>query len=406
MKRVKGFFSVILFFGLIGLARLKNNSQQDLITFEVNSSENYDSCKTPNEESGECILINNCPSLFELLQKRPLTSENVKYLKRSHCGFVGKIPKVCCKTPGQETTTKKITSLIKPLTEEEENQKVGLLPDLLTCGIQSSNRIYGGEKAELDEYPWMALLEYEKANRQHGFYCGGVLISKRYVLTASHCIKGKDLPKSWKLVSVRLGEYDLDSDKDCVSNGFGKEICTDTPIDVPVEEQIPHEMYNPYDPNQYHDIALLRLSRDVKFTNYIRPICLPLADNEKNQNYTGQKLTVAGWGKTETRSESNIILKLQVPVKSHSECNSKYQEARVDLSSDQLCAGGEKGKDSCRGDSGGPLMTISTDLEGESNWFAAGVVSFGPSPCGTEGWPGVYTRVANYIPWILSKIKN
>lgn len=38
-------------------------------------------------------------------------------------------------------------------------------------------------------------------------------------------------------------------------------------------------------------------------------------------------------------------------------------------------------------------------------WYLAGVVSFGPSPCGLEGWPGVYTRMGNYVDWIESKIR-
>lgn len=36
-----------------------------------------------------------------------------------------------------------------------------LLPDKTTCGISTEARIYGGEATELDEFPWMALLEYQ-----------------------------------------------------------------------------------------------------------------------------------------------------------------------------------------------------------------------------------------------------
>lgn len=71
----------------------------------------------------------------------------------------------------------------------------------------------------------------------------------------------------------------------------------------------------------------------------------------------------------------------------------------------QLCAGGKKGRDSCRGDSGGPLMGMDVTPEGEANWYSIGVVSFGPSPCGMQNWPGVYTKVANYMPWIVGKLK-
>lgn len=75
------------------------------------------------------------------------------------------------------------------------------------------------------------------------------------------------------------------------------------------------------------------------------------------------------------------------------------------IGSGQLCAGGEKGKDSCRGDSGGSLMTVTSKRAGEVNWYAEGIVSFGPHPCGTLGWPGVYTKVSEYVDWIRRNIK-
>lgn len=206
-------------------------------------------------------------------------------------------------------------------------------------------------------------------------------------------------------MSVRLGEYNTETDKDCITNEFGSD-CAPDPVNVAVEERIAHEEYQPNDSNQYHDIALLRLKRDVSFSDYIKPICLPTSVEELKKTYLGQQLFVAGWGKTENRSESNIKLKVKVPVKDLSTCSSTYSIANVRLGSGQLCAGGEKGRDSCRGDSGGPLMTVSLDKNKDVHWFVAGVVSFGPSPCGMENWPGVYTKVSKYVNWIVSKIRS
>lgn len=36
------------------------------------------------------------------------------------------------------------------------------IPGSNACGIDSSDRIYGGNVTKIDEYPWLALLEYTK----------------------------------------------------------------------------------------------------------------------------------------------------------------------------------------------------------------------------------------------------
>lgn len=348
----------------------------------------YRTCYTPNNQNGLCIPLASCDSLYRLIQKNPLYPEDRNYLRASQCDYVQQPYVVCCpdayNTPSPPSNGESLSSL---------------LPAPGVCGTDNTNRIIGGEITKIDEFPWMALIEYSKPNNRRGFHCGGVLISDRYVLTAAHCCVGAIKQQRYVLESVRLGEWDTNTDTDCDRGD-----CSDPALDVPVEEIIPHENYNPNSKSQENDIALLRLSQSVTYTDFIKPICLP-NDSVKNKNFDGINLEVAGWGKTENVSFSNFKLKVKVPGVATERCNSVYSRHSVTLGSGQLCAGGTKGADSCRGDSGGPLMTVDRNNPSRPFWYCAGIVSFGPSPCGMEGWPGVYTRVSSYTDWIVRNIR-
>lgn len=105
-----------------------------------------------------------------------------------------------------------------------------------------------------------------------------------------------------------------------------------------------------------------------------------------------------------TAKDSDVKLKVSVPVVQPSVCQKTYKRLGVGLAPTQLCAGGLAGKDSCNGDSGGPLMA--NEIVGDSdNWYIRGIVSFGPNNCGTLGFPGVYTDVSKYGKWIAKNIK-
>lgn len=75
----------------------------------------------------------------------------------------------------------------------------------------------------------------------------------------------------------------------------------------------------------------------------------------------------------------------------------------LDVMDKKFCAG-EEGKDSCRGDSGGPLM-IEDEYRDKDRMIQFGIVSFGPQQCGST-IPGVYTDVRKYIKWILDNIRE
>uniref|UniRef100_T1GFY9 Peptidase S1 domain-containing protein n=1 Tax=Megaselia scalaris TaxID=36166 RepID=T1GFY9_MEGSC len=108
-----------------------------------------------------------------------------------------------------------------------------LIPEPGVCGNVITNKIYGGVETRLDEYPWMALIEYQKPGNKKGFHCGGSMISNRYVLTASHCINARSIPADWKPISVRLGEWDTATDRDCDAGE-----CAPPHIDVPIERSL------------------------------------------------------------------------------------------------------------------------------------------------------------------------
>jgi secreted trypsin-like serine protease len=266
------------------------------------------------------------------------------------------------------------------------------------CGLSSSDRIFGGEATAIDEFPWMALIEFTFDSGQKIFGCGGSLINERYVITAAHCISYSNPI----LTSVRLGEWNKATTIDCNE----ADDCADPPVNIPIEKMIVHKYYSESDANQNHDIALLRLAKPVNYTYFIKPVCLPTTDYLKAQtNYSYINYTVSGWGRTETKYLSDVKLKVNVMGTTKALCNRVYSRINLTISDHQICAGGEKGKDSCQGDSGGPLTQYVRIGRQNPFDYLAGIVSYGPRDCGSKGWPGVYTRVASYISWIKSKLK-
>ncbi|XP_070510033.1 serine protease easter-like [Chironomus tepperi] len=157
--------------------------------------------------------------------------------------------------------------------------------------------------------------------------------------------------------------------------------------------------------SQPNDILLLKLKNDVQFTKWIIPICLPLDSSVGGMDFTKLSLEVAGFGKTENSTASDVKQRLDLDGIDNSQCERHYQPKNVNITSKQICAGGEEGRDSCNGDSGGPLMRYGNFPNSKYPYYLlVGIVSFGPKKCGTKDAPGVYTRVSEYIDWINSNI--
>ncbi|XP_077869432.1 prostasin-like, partial [Saccoglossus kowalevskii] len=253
------------------------------------------------------------------------------------------------------------------------------------CGTRSvvtQARIVGGENASPGAWPWQAQLYYIPWDF---VACGGTLIGARHVISAAHCFQG-DMSNSahWK---VRLGRHTLSGD-----TSFDSEA-----IEVDVAEVIVHPQYS----NQVelnNDIAILVLAEDVIPSNKINYACM---DIEHETHFDQHSYCfISGWGYTLSNGkQSEILQEAMVPLISQELCNAPSSYDGL-LTENMMCAGYlGGGVDACQGDSGGPLVCIDKGDDGLGYWYLTGITSFG-NGCANAGFPGVYTKISQYIEWL------
>ena len=80
-----------------------------------------------------------------------------------------------------------------------------------------------------------------------------------------------------------------------------------------------------------HDIALLRLSEPLIYHPFIRPICLPSA-NETIKH--GERTVITGWGSTRDTGHFRYLREVKVPIQSNDQCG--FQSINWETT---LCAG-------------------------------------------------------------------
>jgi len=252
------------------------------------------------------------------------------------------------------------------------------MPTNYQCSYDG-RRIVNGQEAPKNAYPFMAAMmrvsSYSNTPRQ---FCGGSLIDESHVLTAAHCIEGFSA-SDVKTLRVYLGAHDIK---------FGSR------SEHRVIRIIKHKDFDPK--TLVNDIAILTLETPATISNTIKTVCLPSVD----YNYVNKQVTVAGWGAlSEGGQQPSALREVEVKVWSNSDCGAKYNNRIPGRIMESMICAANPNKDSCSGDSGGPLY-----MKQSGFCVQLGIVSWGIG-CARPDSPGVYTRVTKMMDWIR-RIQN
>lgn len=134
------------------------------------------------------------------------------------------------------------------------------------------NRIFGGQEAEVGQFPYQISLRTFVSANEYEHFCSGSILSSHFVVTAAHCVLHP------RKIFVVVGAHS----KDLLVNQ--NDLYT-------VMRKIIHEQNDPR--YLYNDIALLKLDNEIKLRNNVQIIAV-------NPKYVdeGYDATVSGWGQS------------------------------------------------------------------------------------------------------------
>lgn len=90
------------------------------------------------------------------------------------------------------------------------------------------------------------------------------------------------------------------------TNDCQDDLCSNPVVDIPIARIISHENYGTNSTDLSYDIALIQLKRNVSFSDWIQPLCLPHEKRLQNDDYSNIPLTIDGWDST-AFLDSNIF---------------------------------------------------------------------------------------------------
>ncbi|XP_055384941.1 chymotrypsinogen A-like [Condylostylus longicornis] len=236
----------------------------------------------------------------------------------------------------------------------------------ITLSNSISPRIAYGDIAEPGQFPYHVLF---KIDDDYGYnWCGGVLLSENYILTAGDCLEIGNPRKAYLGItnisdaSENIVRLSIDPETDFILSPNGK-------------------------------LGLVKINQNLKFSDFIKPAIL--TDLTLTQeNLQGKYATLTGFGVPLTRhaDTSKFLRYIEIPIVSSDICEKSYPYF---FDNTFLCASSAEGKSFCFGDQGGPLVIKDSN---DQNIVIG--IAYAQGYCGDTKSPGTYIRLTSYLDWI------
>ncbi|ORX71664.1 trypsin-like serine protease [Linderina pennispora] len=233
-------------------------------------------------------------------------------------------------------------------------------------------RVIGGTSAGTGVYPFAAFLIVNEGGGTSAF-CGGTIIDHQWILTAGHCVVAEDGGNKLTNSSLPLWAHRRSGHrwpKKTKSGGYP--VISNKNI---VCMCIPDLNLDYFD----NDIAVLKLHSKLNFDEFVQPIRI-----DTNSVQDGMTVTGIGWGKTrlDQTVTSDVLQQVDLTIGNEPICSAI--RPRFDSNNgNYICVSTPDGRDTCSGDSGGPLLRrcnddlSSTGIQGTGPWVQLGITSYG-----------------------------
>ncbi|KAI3385615.1 hypothetical protein SNEBB_000401 [Seison nebaliae] len=261
------------------------------------------------------------------------------------------------------------------------------------CGKQEDvleyKRIIGGVESRKGLWPWHAQLRI--IDSLNTFLCGGSIIGRKWIISALHCVRSIFKKNRQIRIEAYLGNHTINGgDKYYIDFVYPNDTTKYT-----VWPDLTNSLF-------LHDIVLLRTRKEIEYSKFIQPICLPsshLTDEEKRR----KEFYAVGFGRFLPnhpifgKSVARYLRHTGILLNSFTSCAKKYKllypYVLCSIKSEDIFVHG-----TCHGDSGGSLSS-----KKNGDWTLYGITSGGNGICNGDGY---YVDVSLYFQWIVRTMVN